>query len=306
MERMTDSPVNPAGEARPEGPAVGSEIFRAFVAGAGQMGAGIAQVLGQAGLSVYLYDLNQELAQRGYEVIHRNLARSVAKGRLREEERQAALGRIRAVCDLSEAAQADLVVEAIAEDLQAKAELFRRLDQLAPPQVIFASNTSSLSITRLAASTRRPERFVGLHFMNPVPVMSLVEVIRGQLTSPETFRTAWGLVVRLGKTPVEVQDYPGFVANRVLIPMINEAIFCVMEGVAKPEDVDTVLKLGANHPMGPLQLADFIGLDTCLAILDVMYRDLGDPKYRAAPLLRRMVQAGLLGRKSGRGFYQYA
>ncbi|MBX5475669.1 MAG: 3-hydroxybutyryl-CoA dehydrogenase [Clostridia bacterium] len=276
-----------------------------FVAGAGQMGSGIAQVAAQAGYDVILYDVEARFLERGLATIRKNLDRDVEKGRKTAEERDAVLGRITGTLELGDAAAAGLVVEAIVEDADAKAGLFRDVDAVCPPETIFASNTSSIPITRLAASTRRPERFIGMHFMNPVPVMKLVEVIRGQLTSDDTHRAVLEAGARMGKTCVTVQDYPGFISNRLLMPMINEAAYALMEGVASREDIDTVMKLGMNHPMGPLTLADFIGLDTCLAIMEVLYEGFGDPKYRPCPLLRRMVQAGLLGRKSGRGFYEY-
>jgi len=281
------------------------EVRRVFVAGAGQMGSGIAQVAAQAGLQVTMQDIAPEFLDRGMATIRRNLARSVEKGRITREEQQAILERLQTTLNLEAAAEADVVVEAIVENLQAKKDLFSELDRVCPAATILASNTSSLPITELAASTKRPDRFIGMHFMNPVPVMQLVEVVRGHLTSDETHAVIRDLAVRMGKTPVTVQDYPGFVANRVLFPMINEAIYCLMEGVASAEDIDTVMRLGMNHPMGPLALADLIGLDTCLAILETLYRGLGDPKYRPCPLLRRMVSAGLLGRKTGRGFYTY-
>ena len=281
------------------------EVRRVFVVGAGQMGAGIAQVAAQAGLQVTMRDIAPEILEKAMAVIRRNLQRSVEKGRISAEEQEAILGRLHTTLDLDGAAEADVVIEAIVENMQAKKDLFSELDRICPPSTILASNTSSLSITELAASTRRPDRFIGMHFMNPVPVMQLVEVVRGHLTSDETHQVIRDLAVRMGKTPVTVQDYPGFVANRVLFPMINEAIYCLMEGVASAEDIDTVMKLGMNHPMGPLALADLIGLDTCLAILETLHRGLGDPKYRPCPLLRRMVSAGLLGRKTGRGFYTY-
>ena len=281
------------------------EVHRVFVVGAGQMGAGIAQVAAQAGLEVTLRDIAPEFVEKGMAVICSNLQRSVDKGRLTHEERDAVLGRLHTTLDLAPAAEADVVIEAIVENLQAKKDLFCELDRVCPPETILASNTSSLPITELAASTTRPEKFIGMHFMNPVPVMQLVEIVRGHLTADATYEVIRALALRLGKTPVCVQDYPGFVANRVLFPMINEAIFCLMEGVASAEDIDTVMKLGMNHPMGPLALADFIGLDTCLAVLDTLHQGLGDPKFRPCPLLKRMVKAGLLGRKSGRGFYTY-
>ncbi|BAD41895.1 3-hydroxybutyryl-CoA dehydrogenase [Symbiobacterium thermophilum] len=280
-------------------------IKRVMVVGAGQMGSGIAQVAAQAGLQVWLRDLEPRFVERGLGVIEKNLARDVAKGRRTEEEKAAILGRITGTTELGPAAECDLVIEAIVESLEAKLALFRELDSICPEVTLFASNTSSLPITQLAAVTRRPDRFIGMHFMNPVPVMKLVEVIRGIATSDETYAAIRNLAEAMGKTPVEVNDFPGFVSNRVLMPMLNEAMFCVYEGIAGVEEVDTVMKLGMNHPMGPLTLADFIGLDTCLAILNVLYEGFKDPKYRPCPLLVQMVQAGYLGRKSGRGFYIY-
>lgn len=280
-------------------------IKRVMVVGAGQMGSGIAQVAAQAGLQVWLRDIEQRFVDRGLGVIEKNLARDVAKGRRSEEEKAAILGRITGTTELAPAAGCDLVIEAIVENLDAKLALFKELDAICPEATLFASNTSSLPITQLAAVTRRPDRFIGMHFMNPVPVMKLVEVIRGIATSDETYAAIRNLAEAMGKTPVEVNDFPGFVSNRVLMPMLNEAMFCVYEGIAGVEEVDTVMKLGMNHPMGPLTLADFIGLDTCLSIMNVLYEGFKDPKYRPCPLLVQMVQAGYLGRKSGRGFYIY-
>lgn len=280
-------------------------IKRVMVVGAGQMGSGIAQVAAQAGLQVWLRDIEQRFVDRGLGVIEKNLARDVAKGRRTEEEKAAILGRITGTTELAPAAGCDLVIEAIVENLDAKLALFKELDAICPEATLFASNTSSLPITQLAAVTRRPDRFIGMHFMNPVPVMKLVEVIRGIATSDETYAAIRNLAEAMGKTPVEVNDFPGFVSNRVLMPMLNEAMFCVYEGIAGVEEVDTVMKLGMNHPMGPLTLADFIGLDTCLSIMNVLNEGFKDPKYRPCPLLVQMVQAGYLGRKSGRGFYIY-
>jgi 3-hydroxybutyryl-CoA dehydrogenase len=276
------------------------------VLGAGTMGNGIAQVFAQNGHDVVLRDLEAPILDRALGAIAKSLGKLAEKGRLTAADGDAALSRIRAVTDLGAAASADLVVEAVVENLEVKARTFAELDALTSPAAILASNTSSISITRLGAATRRPDKVIGMHFMNPVPLMALVEVIRGQATSDQTTRTVMDTARALGKTPVEVNDYPGFVSNRVLMPMINEAIFCVYEGVATPEAIDEVMKLGMNHPMGPLTLADFIGLDVCLAILEVLHHGLGDPKYRPCPLLRRMVDAGHLGRKSGRGVYDYA
>lgn len=275
------------------------------VIGAGQMGNGIAHVAALAGCKVVLSDLAPALLDKALAVIGKNLDRQVAKGVIDAAAREAALARITTTTRLADHAGCDLVVEAIVESLEPKVAVFRELDGVLGPTAILASNTSSISITRLAAATSRPDRFIGMHFMNPVPMMQLVEVIRGIATSDETFATVEDVAKRMGKTPVEVNDFPGFVANRVLMPMINEAIYAVYEGVGTPEAVDTVMKLGMNHPMGPLTLADFIGLDTCLAILKVLHEGLGDPKYRPCPLLIKMVDAGWLGRKSGRGFYQY-
>jgi len=276
------------------------------VIGAGTMGNGIAHLFALHDHPLTLVDSDSAALRRGMEAIERNLGRQVAKESITAEERAAALGRIATAGDLDAAHAADLVVEAIVEDEEVKADVFRTLDAIVQPQGILASNTSSISITRLGAATSRPDQTIGMHFMNPVPVMKLVEVIRGYETSDETHGAVVALAESLGKTPVTVNDYPGFVSNRVLMPMINEAIFCVMEGVAEPAAIDTVMKLGMSHPMGPLTLADFIGLDVCLAILEVLQGGLGDPKYRPCPLLRQMVAAGRLGRKAGRGFFEYA
>jgi 3-hydroxybutyryl-CoA dehydrogenase len=276
------------------------------VVGAGTMGHGIAQVFAQAGFTVRLVDVDAAALDRARKGIERSLAKFVEKGRLSGADRDATLGRIAAGTSLDALAAADYVVEAIVEDAEAKRALFGRLDACVPPAALLASNTSSISITRIGAATTRPGRVLGMHFMNPVPLMPLVELVRGHATAPASMELATGLCTTLGKTAVEAADYPGFIANRVLMPMINEAIYAVMEGVGTPEAIDTVMKLGMNHPMGPLALADFIGLDACLAILTVLHEGLGDPKYRACPLLRRMVAAGQLGRKSGHGFYVYA
>lgn len=269
------------------------------------MGNGIAHTAAAAGLDVVLIDVSKEILERGQSTISANLQRGVDKGKMTAEQKKEVLGRIRLSSRVDDAAGADIVIEAILEKLDAKTSLFRQLDSITSKNAILASNTSSISITRIAASTNRPEKVIGMHFMNPVPVMTLVEVIRGIATSDETYQAVEELSRRMGKTAVEVNDYPGFVSNRVLMPMINEAIFCLYEGVATPEAIDGVMKMGMNHPMGPLQLADFIGLDVCLAILRVLGEGFGDPKYRPCPLLVKMVDAGWLGKKSGRGFYDY-
>jgi 3-hydroxybutyryl-CoA dehydrogenase len=273
------------------------------VIGAGQMGSGIAQVAAQAGLAVHLADVDEATLGKGLETIEKNLSRSVEKERISREEMDETLARIEPGTEY--AADVDLAVEAVVEVAEVKAEVFRALDERLGEEAILASNTSSISITELAATTGRPEKFIGMHFFNPVPLMQLVEIVRGLQTADETFSAAHELAERLGKEPVEVRDFPGFVSNRVLLPMINEAIYCVMEGVAGPEEVDTVMKLGMNHPMGPLALADLIGLDTCLHIMEVLHEGFGDTKYRPCPLLKRYVAAGRLGRKSGKGFYEY-
>jgi 3-hydroxybutyryl-CoA dehydrogenase len=275
------------------------------IVGGGTMGNGIAQVFAASGYNVILHDTLPGALDRARKTIETSLAKFVDKGKLSATDRDAALGRLRAAATIDDLSASDYIVEAIVEDVNAKRALFARLDALTRPDVILTSNTSSISITLLGAATKRAERVLGMHFMNPVPLMTLVELIRGQATSPESMAVATDLCKRLGKTAVEAADYPGFISNRILMPMINEAIFAVMEGVGTPEAIDTVMKLGMNHPMGPLTLADFIGLDVCLAIMDVLHEGLGDPKYRACPLLRRMVAAGQLGRKAGRGFYSY-
>jgi 3-hydroxybutyryl-CoA dehydrogenase len=280
-------------------------VQRVAVLGAGTMGNGIAHVFARAGYQVILRDVEQRFLDRALDIIGKNLDREIKKGKITEADRSEALARIQPVTDNSALASADFVVEAVSEQRELKIRVLKEVDALLGPDVILASNTSSISITELAAHTSRPDRFIGMHFMNPVPVMALVEVIRGLATSDATFEKTMSLSRKLGKTPVAVNDAPGFVSNRVLMPMINEAAFTVMEGVATPEAVDQVMKLGMNHPMGPLELADLIGLDVCVEILDVLQTGLGDPKYRACPLLRKYVAAGWLGRKSGRGFYKY-
>ena len=280
-------------------------IQRVGVIGAGTMGNGIAHVFARAGYSVVLCDVEQRFVDRGMAAIGKNLEREVAKNKISAEEKAAAIKRIEPTIDRAKLADCDFVVEAATEKFDIKSELFRDLDRLCRPEIILASNTSSISITKLAALTNRPDKVIGMHFFNPVPVMKLVEVIRGLATLNETFETVRELALKLEKTPVEVNDAPGFVSNRVLMPLLNEAMYAVMEGVATPEAVDEVFKLGMAHPMGPLTLADFIGLDVCLDIMRVMQDGLGDPKYRPCPLLIKMVDAGWLGRKSGRGFYRY-
>ncbi|WP_096203016.1 3-hydroxybutyryl-CoA dehydrogenase [Bacillus sp. FJAT-45350] len=280
-------------------------IQTVLVIGAGQMGSGIAQVNAMAGFDVYLHDLKEEYVERGMNTIKKNLDRQVQKERMTGEERDEVLSRLTPSTDLNNASKVDIVIEAAIENMEIKSKLFADLDKIAPEHAILATNTSSLPITEIAAATNRPEKVIGMHFMNPVPVMKLVEIIRGLATSDEVYQTIEDMSKKLDKIPVEVNDFPGFVSNRILMPMINEAIYTVYEGVATPEAVDEVMKLGMNHPMGPLTLADFIGLDTCLYIMETLHDGFGDDKYRPCPLLRKYVKAGWLGKKTGRGFYQY-
>ncbi len=275
------------------------------VIGAGQMGGGIAQVAAASGLDVIMSDINEQCTAKGMTVIEKNLNRKVDKGKLEADQAQAILSRLRTTTDINDMAGADYVVEAAVEMEDLKFNIFRQLDEACPDHVILATNTSSIPIGRIAAQTSRPDKVIGMHFMNPVPIMKLVEVIRGLATSQETFDITWQLCEQFGKTPAEANDFPGFIANRILLPMINEAVYCLYQGVGKAEDIDTVMKLGMNHPMGPLALADLIGLDTCLAIMETLYDGFKDSKYRPCPLLRKYVEVGWLGRKSGKGFYQY-
>jgi len=275
------------------------------VVGAGQMGNGIAQVAAVSGLQVIMNDINDEFVQKGLKNITKLLTRSVDKGKMSEEDKIAILGRIQTSVDLKDMAKADFVVEAAIEREDLKFQIFRDLESICPPEVILATNTSSIPIGRIASQTKRPDKVIGMHFMNPVPVMKLVEIIRGLATSDETLTVTRDLAVKFGKTPAEASDYPGFISNRILLPMINEAIYCLYTGVGNCEDIDTVMKLGMNHPMGPLALADLIGLDTCLAVMETLYSGFNDSKYRPCPLLRKYVEAGWLGKKSGKGFYNY-
>lgn len=282
------------------------EIKRIMVIGAGQMGSGIAQVCAQAGYEVLLNDIKEESYAKGIQVIMKNLSRDVEKERMTEDEKNATLSRITKSLDLTDASNVDIIIEAAVENMEIKRSIFAKLDEIAPAHAILASNTSSLPITEIAAVTNRPEQVIGMHFMNPVPVMKLVEIIRGLATADEVYKAVEEMTKKLSKVPVEVNDFPGFVANRILMPMINEAIYTLYEGVATEEAIDEVMKLGMNHPMGPLQLADFIGLDTCLYIMETLHEGFGDSKYRPCPLLRKYVKAGWLGKKSGRGFYVYS
>lgn len=281
------------------------EIKSFGVVGAGQMGSGIAQVAAMSGLQVIMNDAKDEFVERGMNNITKILAKSVEKGKIAQEEKESILGRIKPGAGLQDMASADFVVEAASENESVKFGIFQELDSICRPEIILASNTSSIPIGRIGAQTKRPEKVIGMHFMNPVPVMKLVEVIRGLATSDETFQTTWDLSMKFGKTPALANDYPGFISNRILMPMINEAIYALYHGVGKVDDIDTVMRLGMNHPMGPLALADLIGLDTCLAIMEVLHKGFGDSKYRPCPLLRKYVEAGWLGRKVGRGFYTY-
>jgi len=281
------------------------DIKKFGVIGAGQMGNGIAQVAAMSGLEVIMNDIKDEFVRRGLDTITKNLARSVDKGKMTAEEKDTVLKRIKTSTDLKDMAAADFIVEAATENEQLKFQIFKDLDSICPSQAILATNTSSIPIGRIASQTKRPDKVIGMHFMNPVPVMKLIEIIRGIATSDETFKLTWDLSLKFGKTPALANDYPCFIANRILLPMINEAVYCLYHSVGTKEDIDTVMKLGMNHPMGPLALADLIGLDTCLAIMETLYNGFKDSKYRPCPLLRKYVEAGWLGRKTGKGFYEY-
>jgi 3-hydroxybutyryl-CoA dehydrogenase len=281
------------------------KIRKIMVIGAGQMGAGIAQVCAQAGYEVILYDISQANLEEGRKRIEKNLARQVVKGRMGEEEKGDILSRLEGSSSLGDAAEADMVIEAVVENMNVKREIFSQLDELVQDHAVLASNTSSLPITEIAAATDRPENVIGMHFMNPVPVMRLVEIVRGLATSDEVHKKVEEVARTIGKVPVEVNDFPGFVSNRILMPMINEAIYALYEGAATKEAIDDVMKLGMNHPMGPIELADFIGLDTCLSVMEILHEGFGDDKYRPCPLLRKYVKAGWVGKKAGRGFYIY-
>jgi len=281
------------------------EIKTLGVIGAGQMGNGIAQVAAMSGVDVIMNDISTEFVQKGLATVTKILKKSVDKGKLAQSENELILSRISTSTDLKDMAAADFVVEAATENETLKFKIFQDLDTICPPATILSTNTSSIPIGRIASQTQRPDKVIGMHFMNPVPVMRLVEIIRGLATSDETFKSTWDLSLKFGKTPAEANDFPGFIANRILLPMINEAVYCLYHGVGKKEDIDTVMKLGMNHPMGPLELADLIGLDTCLAIMETLYNGFNDSKYRPCPLLRKYVEAGWLGRKTGRGFYEY-
>jgi 3-hydroxybutyryl-CoA dehydrogenase len=281
------------------------EIETIGIVGAGQMGNGVAQVAAMSGIQAIMSDIKEEFVQRGLQNIIKLLNRNVEKGRMSGEEKEAILGRVKTTVDMAELSGCDYVIEAATESEEIKFRIFRDLDEICRPEVILATNTSSIPIGRIASQTKRAEKIIGMHFMNPVPLMQLVEVIPGLVTSEKTLKTTWDLAVKFGKTPIKASDYPAFIANRILMPMINEAIFCLYHGVGGRDDIDTVMKLGMNHPMGPLALADLIGLDTCLAIMETLYKGFSDSKYRPCPLLRQYVEAGWLGRKTGRGFYEY-